>query len=274
MIIRLLLTCMILTAVAFPAAAFEFPFNLIQFGTHFDRMQGETIILRYPTGITDEVVLRQVLVNTDQTLKEFAGKLGIRTQPGRVIISLYNSREQKRKLTGNYEFSHLEDGQVHRVLEGPDTKIGDAIVALTSRRLGPCARTFLQMGLRFLHEPCFPDWSAQTLEIGFYHAGLLRHPADMFREEEIGMFSDVRCRVTAASFVGFLLENYPADCFRIFYRNCGRKKYPEAFEKAYGFSFEEARIQWLERLSGAHLSRDEAHHLDTALIAAGVRIHP
>ncbi len=243
------LLILLLAGFAAPAAAYDFPFNVVRFNPRYETKVGRFVDVKYPAGMTAEAALVRFVADADALVERACGLFGVAPPSRTIKVYLYESPEQKRRLVGSIVPSQIEDGCVHLVYQGPGQIAGDLVPVALGRAAGRSDSAFLNAGVRHLFEPVFgerlPEWIATSLEVeaAFAEFGLHRPLADMLRMDRAAPPLDDRGKVTAAAFVRFLLDRYGPEFLLAWYP--GDHGFLRRFPKVYGFPLEDAERQWL-----------------------------
>ncbi len=269
--LRILLIILILVMNIQTAVAYEFPFTLVKFKPHFYELKGEHIILKYAENIKDKDTLNKIIEVNDKLFEKSEELLGLDCEEWKIRIYIYNNHSQKRKLTGNRASTHIEKKSIHKVLERDNLSTGDIVPVMAEEYFGRCEAIFLNIGLKSLCESPIPEIEFSELEKVFVEHGLTRPLLRMIANDAASQFNDVYSGVTSASFVKFLLTEYPKDFFSEWYSK-ETKDYDITFHKIYGFTLAEGERQWLNKLVNSRLDGENYLRIKDILIKKGFKI--
>ena len=266
----LLLFILLLTAVN-GANAYEFPFTLIKFKPHFFRMDGNHLVYKYVDNFTSETLLKKNLKINDLIFEKTIKLLAISPDDKKIKIYIYKSVTQKRKMMGSIERSNIEDGFIHVAINSPNFIIGNIVPLLASQYFGRCESIFINKGLRYIYKPIISNYGVDELENIFNECGMMRKVDLMLDNEYISHNNDEITMVSSASFVKFLLTQYPLTFFWKWY-GTPIKSYEDSFKKIYGFSIQEAEIQWHENMNKIGISDKKFSKMKEELEKHGIKL--
>ena len=269
---KLFLSFLVLIVMSKCVNAYEFPFNLVKFKPHFLRLDGTHLVYKYVENFPSIKILEDNLSKNDKLFEKICSFLNFEPDKKRIKIYIYKSWQQKRKMLGTPSMSNIEDNAIHVVINSSSQLIGDMAPYLACKYLGKSSSNFLNSGLRFIFEPIFIGYNMKDVESVINEYGAMRSIMFLLKNSNFSKYNDMISKITASSFLRFIIEEYPITFFWKWYEHSKSEATAERFKEIYGFSIKEAETQWHDRLIKNRLNDKKFTEISDFLIKQGIEL--